>query len=169
MLRERIFTEYYRGVQLSFDSITRYDIDLRKGVYPVFEANLVNKRKFNIGGLSFRYMSYDHSKAHTERVPDMCLKRDAFHISGVYVTDILNSKIAYGDVHTTNDAIILLISEDSRTIEIFIARGKKNDVKLLFSAVKNGELNNEMESLRLEAVNIFKGVVTDSVTQTKLF
>ena len=42
-------------------------------------------------------------------------------------------------------------------IELFIARGYKNDETALYQMVKAGELDAEMEALRAIAILIFKG------------
>ncbi len=79
------------------------------------------------------------------------------HISGVFTPNLDNTLIAYGDVKGTKDGIIILFSEDYKTIEILIARGMLNDIQCIFNEVCNGELNTEIEQLKQQAQNVFKG------------
>ena len=153
MLGGLIFTDYYKAEQIA-EAKSRYDIILKNGTYPIFETQLLNKTKFNVGGLSFNYNKYTYSKANYKRVPQMAISRGK-HISGVYVPDLLNNKIAYGDIQGTSDAIIMLFSEDNSTIEIFVARGKVNDSIFLYNEVVAGEYNHEYDILRKNAINVF--------------
>jgi hypothetical protein len=158
-----LFTDYYRAERLSSNSKDRFDITHKKGAYEVFETKLINKSKFNVGGLSLTYAKYGYCKAKSERKPEMQISKNG-HISGVYTPDLENHKIGYGDVKETSDGLILLFNEDYSAIEIFIARGKKNDIKHIYNQVKYGEYNNEIESLRAESLEVFKRPVTDLVT-----
>ena len=158
-----IFTDYYRAERLSISAKDRFDITHKKGAYEVFETKLINKTKYNVGGLSLTYAKYDYGKTKSERKPEMQISRNG-HISGIYIPDIQNHRIGFGDVYGTTDGIILLFNEDYSVIEIFIARGKKNDIKHIHNQVKYGEYNNEIESLRAESIEVFKKPVTDLVT-----
>ena len=55
-----VFTGYYKFEQLS-DTLSRYDATEKTGKgYPFFEEALINKSKFNIGGLSFNYIKFNY-------------------------------------------------------------------------------------------------------------
>ena len=151
----KLFTDYYKAQQLSPTAANRFDVTHIFGAYPPFADRLLNKTKFNVGGLSFYYGKYTYSKAKKERVPQMSISRGS-HISGVYVPSVENNLLAYGDVKDTQDAIILVFSEDYKTIEIFVARGKLNDSQNIYNEVKAGHYNDENEALQAEAKEVFK-------------
>jgi hypothetical protein len=52
----------------------------------------------------------------------------------------------------TKDAILILYEEDYKTIEMFIARGQKNNRLNLWQMLSDGELNDEISKLRNVAV-----------------
>ncbi|QQR96944.1 MAG: hypothetical protein IPK18_08485 [Sphingobacteriales bacterium] len=155
MIGGKFFTDYYKAEFLS-GAKSRYDVTFKTGAYPPFETLLLNKSKFNIGGLSFNYGKYTYGSSNSKRKPDMAISRGT-HISGVYMPNLQNKLIGYGDVNNTKDGLIMLFSEDYSTIEIFIARGMLNDISNLYNEVYNGELVNEIELLRVEAKNVFNG------------
>lgn len=155
MIGGKIFTDYYKGELLTIAK-SRYDVTFKAGAYPPFETLLLNKSKFNVGGLSFNYGKYTYGSSHFKRKPSMAISRNT-HISGVIVPNLQNRFIAYGDVINTKDGLIIIISEDYSTIELFIARGYINDIPNIYTEVCTGELLNEMELLRAEAKNVFNG------------
>ena len=73
------------------------------------------------------------------------------NISSIFVPDILLN-IAYGDIMGTKDAILILFEEDYKTIEMFIARGQKNNRLNLWQMLFDGELNDEISKLKNVAV-----------------
>ena len=77
------------------------------------------------------------------------------NISSVYIPDIHTPLKGWGDVKGTNDAILFLFSEDYKEVEVFIARGYKNDVRALFNLFCDGELDRELEAIRTRA-NLIK-------------
>lgn len=160
-----IFTDYYFA-QLLTDAKSRFDVIKKYGGYPPFETSLLNKTKFNVGGLSFNYGKYTYGKANYKRLPQMSISRGK-HISGVFVPNLENNLIAYGDVQGTNDAIILLFNDTYTQIEILVARGKINDSIFLYNEVLAGEYNTEIEILRAKAIDVFTKSVTNLVTLKK--
>ena len=154
MLRGNIFTDYYKASLLTAVK-NRFDITHKTGSYPIFETLLLNKTKYNVGGLSFQYGLFTHCKANSNRKPQMCISRGT-HISGVFVPNIENNLIGYGDVKNTKDAIIVIFNPAYTTIEVFIARGKKNDSMNIYTEVVGGEFNMELEQLRADAKEVFK-------------
>lgn len=156
MVKGSIFTDYYRGCLLS-TSKSRYDIDLSTESYPFFEKLLINQKKFNVGGLSFNYCPRPKTfKAKEERLAEMIISKGNSSISSVYVPNISKYYLAYGDVKTTNDAIIILFDEEKQMIEIFIARGLKYDKRNLYNEVNEGYLDVEMEAIRQRSINVLK-------------
>jgi hypothetical protein len=152
-----IFTDYYKG-QLLTDAKSRYDVTDSTGGYPLFEMLLINKLKFNVGGLSFNYAPRPSNfKGNEKRLAEMILSKGSSSISSVYVPNLEKNYIAFGDVKTTNDAMIIFFDEDKKTIELFIARGLKNDKKQLYTDVCAGYYDEELEALKRSAKDGFKG------------
>ena len=152
-----ILTDYYKAVKMT-DAESRYDVTNSTQSYEPFESLLINKRKFNIGGLSFNYVLRPATfKGIDGRRPDMAITKGNVSISSVYVPDLLKKLLAHGNINGTNDALIFVFSADMQIIELFIARGYKNDETALYQMVKAGELDAEMEALRAIAILIFKG------------
>lgn len=152
-----ILTDYYKGKKLT-DAESRYDIEQSSHSYEYFETLLLNKRKFNVGGLSFNYVPRPASfKGIDGRKPDMAITKGNVNVSSVHTPDLQKHLIGSGDVNGTNDALIFVFSPDYKTIEIFVARGYKNDELTLYEAAKTGDLDEEMEALRARVKNVFKG------------
>jgi len=141
-----IFTDYYKGENLPGNAKTRYDVTASTGSYEPFELKLPNKK----GGQSFYFSDVPHffKFASKERPDKAITKKD--HISSVFVPNPLAS-IAYGDIYHTQDAIIILYSNNWKVIEIFIARGQKNNRLSLYFLACNEEILDEFERLRNEA------------------
>jgi len=151
-----ILTDYYKSKRLG-QSEYRYDITESTHSYESLENLLINKRKFNVGGLSFNYVPHPGSWAGVkERVPDMAITKSNTNVSSIFIPDLKTHLIGYGDISGTQDAIILQFSDDYSTIELFIARGYKNDILALYTAFKEGDLTDEANGLRAKATNAIK-------------
>jgi hypothetical protein len=155
-----IFTDYYKGEKLT-KSKHRFDVTTSTGEYDFFEGLLINKRIFNIGGLSFNYVPQPDS--HKGKQVDAILSKGSFSISKV-IRPNLECNLAYGDIHGTNDGFILVFNSDFKeagvnSIEIFIARGAKSDRLQLYQQFSDGEYKHEIEIL-------IKNSVAKNVTWT---
>ena len=150
-----IFTDYYKGEKLT-DAKSRYDITTSTGEYDFFERLLINKRGFNVGGLSINCVSRpDRWKGNKT---DLALTKGSNNITSLKRPDI-EINFAFGDIKSTNDGCIIVFNPDYKevsitTIEIFIARGLRNDTNSLCNLFFDGELNHEVEALRKIAVTI---------------
>ena len=83
-----ILTDYYKAVKMT-DAESRYDVTNSTQSYEPFESLLINKRKFNIGGLSFNYVLRPATfKGIDGRRPDMAITKGNVSISSVYVPDL---------------------------------------------------------------------------------
>ncbi len=147
------FTDYYKGQRLT-DAKSRFDITSSTGEYDFFEKMLINKLKFNIGGLSFNFG--ERPKDWKGKATDMAITKGSHNITSVKRLNLENN-FALGDIHTSNDACIIIFNPDYKeigivTIEIFIARGLRNDTDGLWNLFIDGELNNDVEALRRKAV-----------------
>lgn len=148
-----ILSDYYKG-ELLTDGKYRFDITASTGEYDSFENLLINKRKFNVGGLSFNYVP--RSKDWKGKETDFAITKGNQNITSVKRPDI-ESNFAFGDNNGTNDGFIIVFNSDYKevgvnTIEIFIARGCKNDTNGLWNLFTDGELDHEIEALRKKTV-----------------
>jgi hypothetical protein len=148
-----IFTDCYIGNKLT-DAKFRYDITFSTGEYDLFESLLVNKRGFNIGGLSFNYVPRPDRWRGVKT--DFALTKGSHNITSIKRPN-LEIPYAYGDIKGTKDGCIIVFNSDFKetginTIEVFIARGLRNDTISLWNLLTDGELNHEIEVLRLKTV-----------------
>lgn len=155
-----ILTDYYRFEKLSKPkSKLRIDCTASTGGYIPFEI-LRNKT-----GDLFMYIGDNtYTKAGKERKADLALSKTA-HISSVYNPD-LNLPYWYGDMKGTTDAFLFVHNnaefinggiQVGAVIELFVARGQRNNRSQLYNALCDGELDEEMNALRKQ--------VTKSVTE----
>ena len=148
-----IFTDYYKGEKLT-DAKSRYDITASTNEYDFFEDLLINKRGFNVGGLSFNCIS--RPDRWNGKKTDLAITKGSNNITSVKRPNIENN-VAYGDINGSNDGCIIVFNPDFKesgitAIEIFIARGLRNDTNSLWDLFTDGELNHEVEALRQKAV-----------------
>lgn len=144
-----ILTDYYRGEHLPDRAKTRYDITLSTGSYEHFETMLKNKT----GGLAFYFGDVpDHFKFSSKVRPDKAITKKE-NISSVFVPDV-TLPYAFGDVKNTSDAILLIYSNDWQVIEIFIARGQRNNRRNLYHLLCDGEIDQEIETMINRAKSI---------------
>lgn len=147
-----ILTDYYKGEKLT-DRKTVFDITASTGEYDYFETLLRVKRGINKGGLSFNFGETPEKFKKS--------KTDLSITKGVNITKVkradIETNIAYGDIYNTNDACIILFNTDFKeaginTVEIFIARGCKNDAISIINRFELEDLNHEVEALKKRAV-----------------
>lgn len=129
---------------------TRFNVTGSTGNYDVFET-LKNAK----GELFFYYCDTpERFKADVRRKADKIISnRFGKNVSSVFVPDI-QLPFAYGDVNGTNDAILLIFNSDHTQIEIFVAKGKRNNRLQLFQLLTDGELQIEIEALRKRVIQI---------------
>ena len=141
-----ILSDYYLLEKLPDNkSKMRYDVTESTGSYQSFEI-LKNKT----GQLFFYYGDVpDRFNAKVKRRADKCISK-GFNISSVFVPDV-TLLFAYGDINHTSDAILLVFKDDYRFIELYVARGQKNNQRNIYYLLCDGELNNEMETLKKNA------------------
>jgi len=141
-----ILTDYYKAEKLpQSKSKHRLDVTLSTGTYEPFEAlrNKKNELFFYYGDVPENFRSEAKRKA------DKCISKTK-NISSVFVPDV-TLPFAYGDVNNTSDGILLVFNDDYTAIEIFIARGQRNNKRNLYYLLCDNELQNEIELLRKNA------------------
>jgi hypothetical protein len=148
-----ILTDYYKGQKLTVGN-SRFDITASTGEYDLFETLLINKIKFNIGGLSFN--CGQRPEKWGGKKTDTAITKGSHNVTSLKRPD-LETPFAYGDVHGSNDGVIIVFNPDYKetgitTIELFIARGLRNDTGTLWELFTDGELNHEIEALRKKSV-----------------
>ena len=146
-----ILTDYYKAEKLpESKSKLRYDVESSTGNYEPLET-LKNKK----GELFFYYGDVpDNFNSHVKRQAEKCITKGK-NISSVFVPDI-TLPYAYGDVRGTLDAILIIFNGNYSVIEIFVARGQRNNKKGLYTLLSDGELKFEIEILRKNAEQLPK-------------
>lgn len=142
-------TDYYKMAKLpTCKSKLRFDCVASTGGYEPFEERAQRGRdkrfKFYYGGTP------DTFTANAQRKADRVIT-DTSNISSVFTPDLDCPLLGYGDTVGTNDALLFLFSDDYKQIEIFVARGLKNHSKGLFALFTDGELSDEISTLRQQA------------------
>ena len=139
-------TDYYKGENLPGNAKTRYDITASTASYEPFEVKLKNKK----GGQSFYFGDApDRFKFASKDRPDKAITKGD-NISSVFVPDV-KLPLAFGDVYHTQDSLLIIFSNEYKTIEIFIARGQRNNKRNLYFLLCDKELDYEIENLRERA------------------
>ena len=96
-----ILTDYYHAQKLT-GAESRFDITHSSQSYELFESLLINKRKFNVGGLSFNYVPRPASfKGIDGRKTEMAITKGNVNISSIHVPDLQNIQIGYGCIIPT--------------------------------------------------------------------
>jgi hypothetical protein len=143
-----ILDSYYSFIKIEGKK-TRYDVEASTKDYEPFES-----LKKPTGELSLFLCDLPaHFKGEAHRRADKCLTAKGRNVSSIYIRDLVNFT-GYGDVRGTTDAFIIVFSPDQQRFEVFMAKGKKNHSNALYNAFTDGELNSEMEALRLKAYRL---------------
>jgi hypothetical protein len=140
-----IITDYYRMQELKKLKSHRFDCVASTGGYPPFEEIAKRSR-------SKRFFFY-YSEVPSTFSGDAKRRADRVitntdNISSVFVPDLEKPLLAYGDTRGTNDAILFEFSPDYKGVEVFIARGYKNNQRALFNLFAEGELEQDLEEVR---------------------
>jgi hypothetical protein len=163
-----IITDYYKFEKLpNQHSKLRIDCTASTQSYNPLEAlratrqlKHTDKRDgCNIGDLFLYIGDNTYTKAGTERKADLALSRTN-HISSIFAPEP-TSQYWYGDFHSTADALLFIHNDidfvdgaiqSGAIIEIFVARGQRNNRAQLYNLLTDGELDSEIEQLRKQAV-----------------
>lgn len=143
-----ILTDYYKMEEVKVRKSHRFDCTASTGGYNPFEAIASRSR-------DKRFFIYyngipDSFSANAQRQADRAIT-NGDNLSSVYIPDLDTPLMGYGDMQGTNDALLFLFKEDYKQMEIFVARGYKNNVKGLFALFAEGELSAETDRLRQQA------------------
>ena len=151
-----ILTDYYNFGKLPEQkSKMRMDcISSTKG-YPVFDA-LRNK-----AGSLFVYFGDVPASfgGDIKRRADKAITKTT-NISSVFVPDV-EKLLGFGDVKSTQDAILIVFNCNYSQMEIFVARGQKNNCRQLYNLLADGEHDTEIASLKKQAVTDWETSIKD--------
>lgn len=150
-----ILTDYYRFERIEgTKSKMRIDCTASTQSHPRFES-LRNKA----GSLFFYFGNVpDNFSTHAKRRADKAITKTE-NVSSIYVPNV-ELCLGYGDFRHTTDALLFIYSDDYTAdntpptrIEIFVARGQKNNQNGLFNLLADGQFADEIEALRKQAIN----------------
>jgi hypothetical protein len=140
---KNVLNHYYRFIKTT--GATRHDCNASTGDYEYFETRLINKIKYNVGGLSINLGSVPECFNNNRHRATLAISRGS-NISKLFLFDINEPYVFYGDAQGTNDALLIIVKEN--IIEIFIAKDYKNKQIDVCSEFENGSLADEIEALK---------------------
>lgn len=151
--RSMILTDYYKLKRLpeyANNKTPRFDTVASTGEYPMFEE-LASKSRVK------RFFCYyngipDTFTHHAQQKAERAITNTK-NISSVFIPSLNKPYYGHGDVKGTNDAILFVFSNDYKEMELFIARGLRNNQKQLYSLLYDSELIEQMDILRGRAIN----------------
>lgn len=159
-----ILTDCYRFEKVASKSKTRLDCTASTRSYPEFEDKRATKpTKANdrrdetkVGDLVIYLGDVpERFGGNAQRKADKSLTIKGKNLSSIYVPDPTNN-FAYGDVRGTTDALLFIFDNlvivdgciISGGLDVFVARGKSRDRVSLYNLLCDGELDEEISSLR---------------------
>ena len=167
-MRSKILNDYYKFERVATKAKMRMDCTASTHSYPGFEekaatrANKASEKRdatnvgdiiIYYGGVPTQYGGDVHRKA------DKSISIKGKNLSSVFVPDV-EKPLGYGDFKGTTDALLFVFHDlkvvdgavqKGSVIEVFVARGKSKDRVALFELLSDGELDEEMNELRLKA------------------
>lgn len=164
-----IITDYYKFEKNSLKSKSRMDCTASTGSYPLLEQLRATKAiratekkdATEVGDLVIYLGKNINIKSHDKRSSGLAIGGKSGSISSIYFPATEDLSIGYGDFKGSTDALLFsltnieivdgLIAKDA-ILEVFIARGRKNDCMPLFTLFAEGELDEEITELRSKAL-----------------
>ncbi len=149
-----ILTNYYLLKVMSEEKSTgkkretpRFDCVASTGDYAPFEKMAANSRTKSL------YVYYKDAPNGFKTKCTKILAASKGHVSGVYVPDLNNPCVAFGDMDRTMDALLFLFSEDFKQLEIFVSRGNRDLQREIYRYYCTGdrELMGEISTMREQA------------------
>ena len=142
-----ILTDYYKFEKLpGTKSKHRVDCTASTRSYPEFETlrNKTAELFVYIGDVPDRFGGNIRRKA------DKAITK-VKNISSIYVPDA-TAGLAYGDIRGTQDAVLIVNNAKYTVVEVFIARGYRNNRLNLWQNLSDGAYDEEMADLRKRAI-----------------
>ncbi len=141
-------TDYYLMEEIKPLKSHRFDCICSTGEYEPFETIAQRSKTGNF----FCYYTGvpDSFTAEAQRKTDRVLTNGK-NISSVFIPSLDEPLKGYGDTANTDDALLFNFSNDYKRLEIFVARGYRNNQKQLFDLFLDGELDDEISTLKKRA------------------
>ncbi len=143
-----ILTDYYKMQEIKPLKSHRFDCVASTGEYEPFEKIAQRARAKR---LHFYYVDVpDSFTLNAKRKTDKMIS-NIENISSVYIPYLESPLYGYGDTKGTTDALLFLFSEDYKQLEVFVARGYKNNQQQVFHQFLEGDFDAEINILRERA------------------
>ena len=146
-------TDYYlmeRLPEFMKNKTPRFDCTASTGSYPLFEE-MANKSRVKRFFCYYNGLPNSFSQ-HAKNNAEMAITNTK-NISSVFIPTMNKCWLGYGDVKGTQDALLFVFNGDYTRMEIFVARGYKNNRKGLFNLLYDNELADQLDRLRERAIN----------------
>ncbi len=145
-------TDYYKMEERRLCKRTRrLDCVASTGEYEPFE-DIARRCKDEPKRFYFYVKNTEHIKADVRRRASISITNGKHHITSIFVNDLVEHPLmGYGDTRGTDDALLFLLSEDGKRMEVFVARGQKGRQVDLWRLLVDGDLNEKMDALREKA------------------
>ncbi len=111
-----------------------------------------------------------HILAEQERKPAFSISNDIYkHLSGIFLPELKGAPhLGYGDIKGTQDGLICEFSKNYQVLEIYVIKGQKSIIDKWFWIMVDGELEQELEGIRNEAIEVLEGIPEQTIQQTEL-
>ena len=161
-----ILTDYYKFERIAKKAKHRMDCTASTESYPEFENRRATKAQreterrdaISVGDLIIYWVAPDsHMRANRKRKADRSITIKSDNLSSVYNWQREGDGwFAYGDFKGTTDALLFIYQvkevnaaiQKGAVIEVFVARGKSNECNTICNLYSDGELDEEMNTLR---------------------
>lgn len=157
-------TDYYRFEHLAGTAKTRLDCTTSTGGYNEFEIGRCRKATKSTKPGDLIIYCTDVQKngnfnSDAKRKADKSLTLGSKNITSIYTFDP-DPQTGFGDFKNTQDALLFVFTGFSKLgiadvagsiIEIYVARGLRNNARLLYNLLEDGRLEDEMRELKKRA------------------
>lgn len=159
-----ILTDYYKFSKVATKAKGRFDCVASTQSYEEFECRRTRKEQketakrdgYKLGALLCYYGNRPEKFGGAKT--DKSLTMGSSNVTSIYVPDV-TSNVGYGDVKETSDAVLFVVEvtetsngvEQGSTLEVFVARGQRNNKQNLYSMFVDGLLDDEAATLRERA------------------
>ena len=144
---------------------TLYLLEAFKNEYPALHA--ISKRKDQVYCYLTAGTSYIDSRRERKPAFTLCSNEQGY-ISGIYLPDMEEAAhLGYGDIKGTEDGLICKFSENYLVLEIYAIKGQKSTIDKRSRIMVDGELEQEPEGIRIEAIEALEGTPEQTMHQTE--
>lgn len=146
-----ILTDYYKLQDFGRVKSNRYDTVCSTGQYEPFETIAAKSRA--TPKRFYCYLLDKTPNTFAKYQGAACMRiTSTDNISRITMPNPIDEPFAgYGDAKGTTDALFFVFSKDLKTMEIFVARGRKANAEQLFYLFADGEMDDDVTALRAAA------------------